>query len=48
MGAQRRLGLVHRLLRVPDRIALSGIVHVLLKGVAWRDVPAPGSWTVPA
>ncbi|MFE3516729.1 IS5 family transposase [Streptomyces sp. NPDC059166] len=27
-------------LRVPDRIALAGIVYVLRKGVAWRDVPA--------
>ncbi|WP_455681046.1 transposase [Streptomyces mirabilis] len=27
-------------LRVPDRVALAGIVYVLRKGVAWRDVPA--------
>jgi transposase len=27
-------------LPVPDRIALAGIVYVLRKGVAWRDVPA--------
>jgi transposase len=26
--------------RVPDRVALAGIVYVLRKGVAWRDVPA--------
>ncbi|WP_432056222.1 transposase [Streptomyces sp. bgisy022] len=25
---------------VPDRVALAGIVHVLRKGVAWRDVPS--------
>lgn len=28
-------------LRVPGRVALAGIVYVLRKGVAWRDVPAP-------
>jgi transposase len=27
-------------LRVPDRVALAGIVYALRKGVAWRDVPA--------
>ncbi|MGW3201012.1 IS5 family transposase [Streptomyces sp. NPDC001118] len=27
-------------LRVPDRVAPAGIVYVLRKGVAWRDVPA--------
>ncbi|MCG7524221.1 IS5 family transposase [Streptomyces sp. OfavH-34-F] len=27
-------------LRVPDRVALAGIVYVLRKGVAWRYVPA--------
>ncbi|WP_405969099.1 IS5 family transposase [Streptomyces sp. NBC_00988] len=27
-------------LPVPDRVALAGIVYVLRKGVAWRDVPA--------
>jgi transposase len=27
------------LLPVPDRVALAGIVYVLRKGVAWRDVP---------
>lgn len=27
-------------LRVSDRVALAGIVYVLRKGVAWRDVPA--------
>lgn len=27
-------------LRVPDRVALAGIVYVLRKGVAWRDIPA--------
>ncbi|MEU1542063.1 transposase, partial [Actinacidiphila glaucinigra] len=27
-------------LRVPDRVALAGIIYVLRKGVAWRDVPA--------
>ncbi|MEU8779163.1 transposase [Streptomyces sp. NPDC048606] len=26
--------------RSPDRVALAGIVHVLRKEVAWRDVPA--------
>lgn len=26
-------------LRVPDRVALAGIVYVLRKGVAWREVP---------
>ncbi|MFD4224464.1 IS5 family transposase [Streptomyces fimicarius] len=26
--------------RTPDRVALAGIVYVLRKGVAWRDVPA--------
>ncbi|MBY8889477.1 transposase, partial [Streptomyces sp. PTM05] len=26
-------------LPVPDRVALAGIVYVLRKGVAWRDVP---------
>jgi transposase len=25
---------------VPDRVALAGIVYVLRKGVAWRDVPS--------
>ncbi|SCD58686.1 Putative transposase of IS4/5 family [Streptomyces sp. DvalAA-19] len=24
---------------MPDRVALAGIVYVLRKGVAWRDVP---------
>ncbi|MGC9479767.1 IS5 family transposase [Streptomyces sp. WG4] len=33
-------------LRVPDRIALAGILYVLRTGVAWRDVPAaPTCWT---
>lgn len=27
-------------LRVPDRVALAGVVYVLRTGVAWRDVPA--------
>lgn len=27
-------------LRVPDRVALAGILFVLRTGVAWRDVPA--------
>jgi transposase len=27
-------------LRVPDRVALVGIMYVLRTGVAWRDVPA--------
>jgi transposase len=27
-------------LRVSDRVALTGIVYVLRKSVAWRDVPA--------
>ncbi|WP_346088374.1 IS5 family transposase [Streptomyces erythrogriseus] len=27
-------------LRVPDRIALAGVLYVLRTGVAWRDVPA--------
>lgn len=27
-------------LRVPDRVALAGIVYVLRKGIAWRDIPA--------
>jgi transposase len=27
-------------LRVPDRVALAGIVYLQRKGVAWRDVPA--------
>ncbi|AWN31816.1 IS5 family transposase [Streptomyces sp. NEAU-S7GS2] len=27
-------------LRVPDRVALAGIVYVLRGGVAWRDVPS--------
>ena len=27
-------------LRIPDRVALGGIVYVLRTGVAWRDVPA--------
>lgn len=26
-------------MRTPDRVALAGIVYVLRKGVAWRDVP---------
>jgi len=26
-------------LPVPDRVALAGIIYVLRKGVAWRDVP---------
>ncbi|WP_435812197.1 transposase [Streptomyces olivaceoviridis] len=26
-------------LRVPDRVALAGVVYVLRTGVAWRDVP---------
>lgn len=25
---------------MPDRVALAGIVYVLRKGVAWRDVPS--------
>ncbi|WP_437035261.1 transposase [Streptomyces sp. enrichment culture] len=27
-------------LRIPDRIALAGVMYVLRTGVAWRDVPA--------
>ncbi|MFH9981725.1 IS5 family transposase [Streptomyces sp. NPDC017179] len=27
-------------LRVPDRVALAGVMYVLRTGVAWRDVPA--------
>jgi transposase len=27
-------------LRVPDRVALGGVMYVLRTGVAWRDVPA--------
>ncbi|SEB62818.1 Putative transposase of IS4/5 family [Streptomyces sp. 2131.1] len=27
-------------LRVPDRVALAGVLYVLRTGVAWRDVPA--------
>lgn len=27
-------------LPVPDRVALAGIIYVLRKGVAWRDVPS--------
>lgn len=27
-------------LRVPDRMALAGVMYVLRTGVAWRDVPA--------
>lgn len=27
-------------LRVPDRVALAGVLFVLRTGVAWRDVPA--------
>ncbi len=27
-------------LPVPDRVALAGVVYVLRKGVAWRDVPS--------
>jgi transposase len=27
-------------LRVPDRVALVGVMYVLRTGVAWRDVPA--------
>ncbi|MBK3568247.1 transposase [Streptomyces sp. MBT62] len=27
-------------LPVPDRVALAGIVCVLRRGIAWRDVPA--------
>ncbi|MFE9816749.1 transposase, partial [Streptomyces sp. NPDC005773] len=27
-------------LRVPDRVAVAGIMHVLRTGVAWCDVPA--------
>ncbi len=26
-------------LRVPDRVALAGVLYVLRTGVAWRDVP---------
>lgn len=25
---------------MPDRVALAGIIYVLRKGVAWRDVPS--------
>ncbi|MDQ1042037.1 transposase [Streptomyces sp. V4I2] len=27
-------------MRVPDRVALAGVMYVLRTGVAWRDVPA--------
>ncbi|MEV5687604.1 IS5 family transposase [Streptomyces sp. NPDC052164] len=30
----------HGRLRVPDRVALAGVLYVLRTGVAWRDVPA--------
>ncbi|GGT39162.1 hypothetical protein GCM10014713_36010 [Streptomyces purpureus] len=27
-------------LRVPDRVALAGVLYLLRTGIAWRDVPA--------
>ncbi|MCT9107100.1 transposase, partial [Streptomyces mirabilis] len=35
---ERRRGHPGRL-RVPDRVALAGVMYVLRTGVAWRDVP---------
>jgi hypothetical protein len=30
--------------RIPDRLVLTGILHVLHIGIAWKDLPQGGVW----
>ena len=38
-GVSRRLPLPHGVLRFDDRRVVSGIIHVVLNGLQWKDAP---------